>query len=82
MSTQRTWRARRSDDFGRAIAELRAERHLTQAELAECTAIDRSYLARMENGRSARLLDHYLHVLRALGAEITISWTADDGAPR
>lgn len=78
MSTNKAWTVRRGADFGPALAEVRAQRGLTQAEVAEKATIDRSYLARMESGRSARLLDHYLHVLRTLGADVTITWTTDD----
>lgn len=59
-------------DLGVAIAEARAARGLTQAELAAQVGLDRSYLARMEAGLSVILLDRALRTLRRLGAEVTV----------
>jgi len=48
------------------VAEVRRTRGLTQAELAERTGIQRSYVASLE---------------RRLGAEVTVTWrTASDPA--
>jgi transcriptional regulator with XRE-family HTH domain len=51
---------------------------LTQAELAEQVAVDRSYLARLEAGATALLLDRSLRILRRLGATITVTLPRDD----
>ena len=80
MSTERRWRVRRPEDFGRALAEARHDRRLTQADVAEQTGIERSYIARLENGRVSVMLGHLLRALRAVGADITITWNADRDA--
>jgi transcriptional regulator with XRE-family HTH domain len=77
----RTWRVRTGEDIGRAIADLRRMRGLTQAELAKETGTTRSYLALMESGRSVRLLEHLLRVLRRMGATVTISIPIEPGEP-
>lgn len=64
---------RRPSDLGLAIAEARAAQGLTQAELAEATGLERTYLARMETGLSVLLLERTLRVLRRLGAEVTVT---------
>jgi transcriptional regulator with XRE-family HTH domain len=66
-------RVRSTRDLGAAIAEARQLRGLTQEELAEATQVDRSYLARIENGRSVILLDRIFRLLRRLGVEITLT---------
>jgi HTH-type transcriptional regulator / antitoxin HipB len=72
------WNIGAGADFGRAIAEIRAQRHLTQAELAEQAGLSRDYLAHLEAGRSVTLLEHLLRVLRRSGATVTVSWPGDD----
>lgn len=63
------------------MAEVRRTRGLTQAELAERTGIQRSYVASLESGRTNRLIEHLLRTLRRLGAEVTVTWrTATDPA--
>ena len=83
--TARTWVVRSGDDLGRAIADIRRSRGLTQAELAATAGIERPYLAKIETGRSVRLLEHVLRILRRLGATVTITVSdrteGDDGAP-
>jgi transcriptional regulator with XRE-family HTH domain len=70
---QRRWTIRSGQDFGRTIADLRAERGLTQAELAEQTSISRHYLAQLERGVTALVLERVLRLLRRLDAEVTVS---------
>jgi HTH-type transcriptional regulator/antitoxin HipB len=77
--SERTWVVRSGDDLGRAIAEIRIARGLTQAQLAERAALDRSYLAKFERGRTSPLLDQLLRVLRRLGATVTITFDDVDG---
>ena len=74
----RTWVVRSGDDLGRAVAEIRHAQGLTQAELARQGAIDRTWLAKLESGRSAAVLDHLLRLLRRLGATVTITFEATD----
>lgn len=73
------WNIRTGADFGRAIAEIRGQRNLTQAKLAEQTGLSRGYLAHLENGRSAASLEHLLRVLRRSGATVTVTCPSDDG---
>ena len=75
------WDVRSGEDLGRAIAEIRRQRGLTQEGLATLSGLDRTWLAKMERGRSAALLDHLLRILRRLGATITISFETDDRDP-
>jgi transcriptional regulator with XRE-family HTH domain len=78
MSTRRQWIVRRGEDLGQALAEVRAARGLTQQQLADAAHVDRTYLARLEGGRSSRSLEHVLRALRQAGAEITVTWSIDD----
>ena len=78
MSTTRSWSVRHGADLGRALAEVRAARGWTQAELADAIQVDRTYLARMESGRSARLLEHLLRALRQSGADVIVTWQVED----
>jgi HTH-type transcriptional regulator/antitoxin HipB len=74
---QRSWSVRSGDDLGRAVAEIRRGRGLTQSELAGEAGLSRAWLAKLERGRSTAVLDHLLRLLRRLGATVTI--TFDDG---
>lgn len=78
--TQRTWTVRSSADLGRAIAGVRAERQLTQADLAEQTEINRSYIAELECGASTLAVERALRLLRWMGATVTV--TAPEGHDR
>jgi len=75
----RTWLIRSSADLGRAIADVRLERGLTQDSLAETVGVDRTYLARLEAGASVILLDRALRILRRLGAEVTVTLPQEAG---
>jgi transcriptional regulator with XRE-family HTH domain len=70
---QRTWQVRSGADLGRAIADIRQARGLTQSELAASAALSRDYVAQIEAGRSAALLEKLLRLLRRLGARVTIT---------
>ena len=70
---QRTWSVNNPADMGRAIAGVRAERGLTQEELAREVEVDRSYLAKLEAGPSQLVLERSLLALRRMGATITVS---------
>ena len=76
---ERTWVVRSGGDLGRAIAEIRTSRGLTQEQLAERAAVSRSYLAKFETGRTSPLLDHLLRLLRRLGATVTVTFEDPDG---
>jgi len=75
----RTWTVRSTDDLGLAVAEIRRARGMTQAELAEQGGLSRHWLAKLERGRSTPVLDHFLRLLRRLGATVTITFDDDDG---
>ena len=78
MSPARSWSIHNPADIGRAIAGVRAEKGLTQAELAEQLEVDRGYLARLEAGASQLVLERSLRALRRMGARITVSLPEDD----
>ncbi|MBV8980548.1 MAG: helix-turn-helix transcriptional regulator [Acidimicrobiia bacterium] len=75
-AAKRTWTVRSGADLGHAIADVRALHHLTQSEAAERAGLSRDYVAQIEAGRSARVLEHAIRLLRRLGASVTI--TLDD----
>ncbi len=75
---ERRWVVRTGTDIGRGIGEIRRAQKLTQEQLAEQTGLARPWLAKLETGRSATVLDQLLRVLRVLGATVTI--TFDDPA--
>ena len=73
------WSIHTPADVGRAIAGVRAERGLTQADFAKQAGIDRGYLARLEAGSSPLVLERSLRALRRMGATVTVSLPRDDG---
>ena len=75
----RTWTVRSSDDIGRAVADIRRARGMTQSELAEQGGLTRVWLAKLETGHTTPVLDHLLRLLRRLGATVTITFGDDDG---
>lgn len=70
-----TFLVRSGSDLGLAISQARRAAGLTQAELAERTAIERTYLAGLEAGKSVQMLDRALRILRNLGADVTVTWS-------
>jgi transcriptional regulator with XRE-family HTH domain len=74
----RTWNVRSGTDLGRAVADIRAERGMTQSELAQIAGLERTYLSRIESGSSVQHLDRALRALRRLGAIITVTMPGDD----
>ncbi len=76
---QQQWVVRSSEDFGRGIAEVRRNQHLTQRELAEQGGLSRHWLAKLEAGHSTPVLEHLLRLTRRLGITITLIWDGDDG---
>lgn len=81
MSTtgSRSWVVRSPADLGRAIAGIRTVRSLRQEDLATQTAIDRTYLAKLEAGASSIQLERALRALRRMGATVTITIAENDG---
>jgi transcriptional regulator with XRE-family HTH domain len=60
-------------DLGRALAELRTLRGLTQEQVAAQSGVARDYLARIEAGASVAMIERILRVLRRLGARVTVT---------
>ena len=79
MAAKRTFMVRSSEDLGRAVAEARHIRGLTQEQLAADGGLSRTWLAKLETGRSTPVLDHLLRLLRRLGATVTITFGDADG---
>lgn len=75
------WTIRSAPDIGRAIAAIRGSSGLTQQDLAARVGLTRDYVAQIERGRTGRLLDHLLRILRRLGATVTITFEAPDDEP-
>jgi transcriptional regulator with XRE-family HTH domain len=74
-----TWTIRSGADLGSAIADIRARKQLTQAQLADEAGLSREYLAQLESGRTVTLLEHLLRTLRRSGASVTVSYPSDSG---
>lgn len=68
-----TWTIRSAKDFGQTIADLRAQRGLTQEQLATQSGLSRNYLARLETGLTVSMLERVLRLLRRLDAEVIVS---------
>jgi HTH-type transcriptional regulator / antitoxin HipB len=77
---QRQFVARTGEDLGRAVAEIRRHRGLTQDALATQASIERTALAKLESGaRSTIVLDQLMRLFRRLGATVTITFEDRDG---
>jgi HTH-type transcriptional regulator/antitoxin HipB len=63
---------RRPEDLGLAVSEARRAVGLTQAQLADQSGIERTYLAKLEAGLSTLLLDRSVRLLRRLGARLIV----------
>ena len=75
----RSWTVRSTEDLGRAVADIRHAQGMTQAELAAAGGLRRDWLAKLETGRSTRVLDPLLRLLRRMGATVTVTW--DESSP-
>jgi transcriptional regulator with XRE-family HTH domain len=58
--------------LGDALRYYRTEAGLTQAQLAEATGLQRSYLSELERGKETEQLTRILRVLRHLGVRMTL----------
>ncbi len=74
-----TWTIRSGADLGSAIGDIRAHKQLTQAQLADEAGLSREYLAQLESGRTVRLLEHLLRILRRSGATVTVTYQRNNG---
>jgi len=69
-------------DLGRALAEIRRERNMSQEQFSAAAGIERTSLSKFESGRrTSRMLEHVLRGLRRLGATVTISIEETDATP-
>ncbi|WP_370326596.1 helix-turn-helix domain-containing protein [Euzebya sp.] len=73
---ERTFTIRTGQDLGAALAEIRRDAGLTQQEFAERVGVSRSYLSKVETGRTTRLIEHLFTALRRAGATVTVTWTS------
>jgi transcriptional regulator with XRE-family HTH domain len=58
--------------LGDALRHYRAEAGLTQAQLADATGLQRSYLSELERGKETEQLTRILRLLRHLGVRMTL----------
>ena len=57
-------------NFGEKVKQLRAERNLTQPQLAQAIGIEQSYLSKLENDKSVPSADIFQSILRAFGVDV------------
>jgi HTH-type transcriptional regulator / antitoxin HipB len=62
----------RPEDLGTAIVEFRTRAGVTQAELAERVAMNRTYVSNVEQGDVPVYVERYFVLLKSLGLTITI----------
>lgn len=77
MTTRLTIRS--GEEIGQAIGEIRRSRGMSASELADLTGLSRSYIEKIEAGRTTSLIDHELRILRRLGARLTIDPSVASG---
>jgi len=58
--------------IGAAIRHYRRRAGLTQAQLADLSGLERTYLSRLENGHETEQLKRILAALRQLGVRMTL----------
>jgi len=58
--------------IGARIAELRRERGMSQAQLAEAAGLRQSNVSRIEAGKYATTLDILTNIAQALGCKVDI----------
>lgn len=69
---------RSAKDLGRVVRTLRLRAGMTQDDMADMAGISRDYVAKIESGRSSRILEHELRILRRMGARVSVSFDAID----
>ncbi len=60
------------ESLGAAIRHYRKASGMSQAELAERTGLNRTYLSNLESGKETEQVRRLLRVLRQLGVRMTI----------
>jgi transcriptional regulator with XRE-family HTH domain len=71
-SSSKPYRIYSATSLGDAIRHYRLDAGLTQAELAEATGLQRSYLSELERGKETEQVARVLRLLRQLGVRITL----------
>ena len=74
MTGRQRMQIRRGSDLGKAIATLRAQQAMSQADLAGVAGLAESYISKIESGRTSSILEHELRILRRLGATLMIEF--------
>jgi transcriptional regulator with XRE-family HTH domain len=67
------YEVRQPADLGAAVAEFRALRGMTQAQLAEAVDVNRTYLSNLERGDVPAYVERLLQLVSALGLTLTIA---------
>lgn len=57
-------------NFGEKVKQLRAERNLTQPQLAQSIGIEQSYLSKLENDKSVPSAEIFQSILRAFSIDV------------
>ncbi len=58
--------------LGAAIRHYRREAGLSQAELAELTGLNRTYLSALEQGKETEQVKRFLQIFKQLGVRMTL----------
>lgn len=72
MIPEPPFRIQSASTLGAAIRHYRRRAGLTQAQLADRTGLDRTYLTRLERGSDTEQLRRIMLILRELGVEMTL----------
>lgn len=56
--------------FGKRVAELRKEKHLSQEELADSCGIHRTYIGAIERGEKSPTLNSIEKIAKGLGVNV------------
>lgn len=71
-SGDRSFRVYTPAALGTAIRHYRQQAGLSQAELAERTGLNRTYLSSLERGKETEQVRRLLRVLKQLGVRVTL----------
>lgn len=63
--------------LGTAIRHYRQQTGLSQAELADLTGLNRTYLSALEHGQETEQIRRLFRVLRQLGVRVSLERTED-----
>jgi transcriptional regulator with XRE-family HTH domain len=76
MDTNEPFLVYNAEALGQAISHFRELAELTQAELADRVGIQRTYLAKLEAGRTTEQTQRLVELLKEVGARIVIQKAA------